>query len=111
MRREALYLADMLEACDDLSEFVEMTSLQDLPLNKLVRSAILQQLMVIGEAAARLPKEFRDKHSDVEWARISSFRNRIVHGYFQVDWSLVWVAATEEVPVLRQRIAEIIAQL
>jgi len=111
MRREALYLADMLQACDDLSEFVGKTDRNDLPLNKLVRSAVLQQPMVIGEAASRLPKEFRDQHNDIEWARISSFRNRIVHGYFQVDWSLVWVAATEEVPVLRQRLADIISSL
>lgn len=110
MRREALYLADILEACHNPSEFVKQTSLMDIPTKKLVRSAVLQQLMVIGEAAARLPEEFRDSHNDIEWRRISSFRNRIVHGYFQVDWSLVWTAATEEVPLLRRRIAEIISQ-
>lgn len=44
--------------------------------------------MIIGEAAARLPKEFRDCHPEIPWVDIVAFRNIAVHAYFSVDWAL-----------------------
>jgi uncharacterized protein with HEPN domain len=108
MRRERLYLADMLEACDDVGEFVRDIDFEQFTQSKLVKSAVLQKLIVIGEAAARLPAEFTVRYDDVEWAEIAAFRNRLVHGYFNVEWSIVWTAATEEVPLLRQHLVTII---
>jgi uncharacterized protein with HEPN domain len=69
---------------------------------------VLQKLTVVGEAAARLPKEFRERHSEIEWEHIIGFRNIPVHAYFAVEWSIVWVAATQEVPDLKRRIAAIL---
>lgn len=63
--------------------------------------------MVIGEAAAQLPRQFHDRHAEVEWRDIG-FRNILVHAYLQVDWSIVWIAATLETAALRQQIAAII---
>ena len=74
----------------------------------LLQSAVLQKLTIIGEAAARLPKEFRERHSEIEWEDIIGFRNIAVHAYFAVEWSIVWVAATQEVPDLKRRIADIL---
>ena len=107
MRRSELYLADIIEAADDIAEFVLGLDPDSFAGNKIVRSAVLQKLIVIGEAASRLPSEFRERHPDIEWADIAAFRNRVVHAYFSVEWEIVWVAATEEVPRLRQQIAQI----
>ena len=71
---------------------------------------MLHKLTVIGEAAARLPPEFRERHPEIEWADIVGFRNIAVHAYFAVEWPIVWVAATQETPELRDRIADILAQ-
>jgi uncharacterized protein with HEPN domain len=108
MRREELYLDDILEACADIGEFLTGVDRVRFLADKLVRSAVLQKLIVIGEAASRLPTEFKDRHPDIEWAGIAGLRHRLVHTYFRVDWPIVWVAATDEVPALRERIAEII---
>lgn len=107
MRRERLYLADMLEACEDIAEFVTGVDYEEFTRNKLVRSALLQKLTVIGEAASRLPLEFTSRYNDVEWSEIAAFRNRLVHGYFNVEWQIVWTAATEEVPELRKQLVAI----
>jgi uncharacterized protein with HEPN domain len=56
-----------------------------------------------------LPREFRDAHTQIAWADIVGFRNLAVHAYFSVSWPIVWVTATEDVPVLRDQIAEILA--
>ena len=66
--------------------------------------------MIIGEAASRLSKEFRDNHPEIEWEDIIGFRNIAVHAYFAVEWSIVWVAATQEAPDLRRKIDEILAK-
>jgi uncharacterized protein with HEPN domain len=108
MRREQLYLADMLEACDDLAEFTAGITYDAFLGDKLRMSAVMQQLMVIGEAAARVSDEFRASCPEVEWAAVAGLRNRLVHGYFRVEWDIVWAAATQEAPVLRRQIAEIL---
>ena len=73
------------------------------------QSAVMHQLIVIGEAASRLSREFREAHPQIAWADIVGFRNLAVHAYFSVSWPIVWVTATEDVPVLRAQIAEILA--
>jgi uncharacterized protein with HEPN domain len=109
MRREELYLADIVEAADSIQRFLGDISQIDFLQNDLVHSAVLQKLTIIGEAAARLPKGFQNKHREIEWVDIIGFRNIAVHAYFSVDWSIVWVTATNDVPGLKRIIAEILA--
>jgi uncharacterized protein with HEPN domain len=110
MRREELYLTDIIEAADAIQRFIRNIDKNTFLKDELLQSAVLQKLMIIGEAASRLPKEFRDKHSEIEWEDIIGFRNIAVHAYFAVEWSIVWVAATQEAPELRRKIAETLAR-
>lgn len=104
MRREALYLRDIVEAADAIAEFIRGADANGFSDNDLLRSAVLHKLTIIGEAAARLPKDFQEKHREIAWADIIGFRNIVVHAYFAIDWDTVWVTATEDVPCLRQAI-------
>ena len=110
MRREELYLTDMVEAADAISQFLLGVEQDAFSQNDLLRSAVLQKLIIIGEGAARLPKEFQERHTEIEWKDIVAFRNIAVHAYFAVDWSIVWVTATKDVPELRSKIALILAE-
>ena len=64
MRREILYLQDIVEACDLLGSFLEAMDESAFMASELHKAAALQKLAVIGEAAARLPQDFREKHRD-----------------------------------------------
>jgi uncharacterized protein with HEPN domain len=108
LRSDALYLADLLEATQAVAEFIRGMNRESFVGNKMARSAVLQQLTVIGEAAARLSPDFKGRHPEVEWADIVSFRNIAVHAYFSVDWATVWVTATEDVPGLKPKVAAIL---
>jgi uncharacterized protein with HEPN domain len=110
MRPEELYLTDIIEAADAIQRFLKDVDQNAFLQNELLQSAVLQKLMIIGEAASRLSKEFRDKHSEIEWEDIVGFRNIAIHAYFAVEWSIVWVAATQEAPELRRKIADILAK-
>ncbi len=85
MRRELLYLKDIVEACDAIQRFIKGLERSDFLQDELRQSAVLQKLTIIGEAAARLPVEFKNLHPIVEWADIVAFRNIAVHEYFAVN--------------------------
>jgi uncharacterized protein with HEPN domain len=108
MRREHLYLQDIREACDMIQTFLEGLDASAFLASELHKAATLQKLTVIGEAAAHLSQAFREAHPQVEWCDIVAFRNIAVHAYFAVQWDIVWATATDEVPVLRRQVLEIL---
>jgi uncharacterized protein with HEPN domain len=109
MRDEGLYLQDIVDSADEIKEFLGGASKDEFTQNSLLRSAVLQKLMVIGEAAARVSRELRDRHPEIQWPRIVAFRNVAAHAYFAVDWNLVWRAAAVEAPMLRDQVAKILS--
>jgi len=108
MRRERLYLKDILAAADAVTGFIETHTGDSFAKNLMLRSAVVHQMTVIGEAVSRLSPELRGRYPAIPWTDIKGFRNIVVHNYFGIDWSEVWRAATRDVPALRQQIAEIL---
>jgi len=108
MRPEKLYLTDIVEAARAIEKFIMGEDLNEFEQNEMMNSAVLQKLTVIGEAASKLPKEFTKRFPEIPWADIVGFRNIAVHEYFAVRWNIVWVAASEEVPTLRDQIEQIL---
>jgi uncharacterized protein with HEPN domain len=108
MRREELYLRDILEAADDVAMFLSGIPREEFLQNNLVRSAVLQKLMVIGEAAAHIDDALRGKYPQVPWQRIVSFRNYAIHEYFGVNWGYAWIAATQDTPHLREKVLAVL---
>lgn len=109
MRRDELYLRDIVEAADAIAGFLANVREDHFVDNDLLRSAVLQKLIMIGEAAARLSEELKDSHPEIEWADIVAFRNIAIHAYFSVQWPIVWITATQDVPALRQQVLHILA--
>jgi uncharacterized protein with HEPN domain len=110
MRRDELYLSDIVEAADSVATFLSERDRGSFMQDDLLRSAVLHKLTVIGEAAARVSADFRRGHPEIEWPDIVGFRNIAVHAYFTVDWSIVWVAATHDTPQLRRQVQEILTK-
>ena len=64
------------------------------------QSAVLHQLLVMGEAVKRLSMDYRDRHSEVPWSLIAGMRDQLIHAYDVVDLDEVWKTATQDVPDL-----------
>jgi uncharacterized protein with HEPN domain len=109
MRPERLYLQDMVEAADNIAFHIAGRSRERFLGDRTVRAAVLHELTVIGEAAARLAVDFRTRHPEVPWSKIVAFRNLVVHEYFGLDWPIVWDTATTLVPGLREQIAKVLS--
>lgn len=70
---------------------------------------MLRSLEVIGEAARNVSTVTHNKCPDIPWARIISFRNRLIHGYFEINLEIVWQIAATEVNPLPQRLSQIVS--
>jgi len=88
MRREAAFLDDIVRSADSIIAIRSGRQLTDLTADDVAQAAVLHHLTVIGEAANRVPEELRSHHPEIEWSRIISQRNRVVHDYFGLDWIL-----------------------
>ena len=98
-----------MEAAEAIGRFIAGIPRKDFMKDELRQAGVLQKLIVIGEAAAHLSKEFRALHPEIEWADIVGFRNIAVHEYFGVSWRMVWVTATDDVPDLHARVSKILS--
>ena len=105
MRHDGLYLNDIVEAAGHIADFIAGVDFDGFQKSEMLRSAVVQKLAVIGEAAARVSEDLRSRHPEVPWPQIIAFRNILVHAYFGIDWDIVWRAATIRCPVLRDQVA------
>src|SRR5712692_925192 len=72
--------------------------------------ALLHLIQLLGEAASRTSATFRDAHPEIPWGPIVGMRNRIVHGYDDVDPDIVWRVATEDVEPLLASLERIVSR-
>ncbi|MDH4238346.1 MAG: DUF86 domain-containing protein, partial [Phycisphaerae bacterium] len=75
--------------------FLESHTLQD---------AVLRNLQTMAESTRRLSEDLKAKYPDIEWHRITAFRNILVHDYLGVDIERVWEITQREVPQLKEAI-------
>ena len=102
-------LADILDAAKLLGIFQAGRNRDDLKKDLLLRSALLHQLFVIGEAATRLSQQLKDKYPGIPWRAICGFRNFIAHEYFSLDSDIIWQTVIADVPALAMQVLEILS--
>ena len=110
MSRDPATLLDIAAACRQAIDFLQGRSKAEARQDALLRSAVLYQLLVIGEAVKRLSDAFRDAHPAIPWKAIGGMRDRLIHGYDRIDDAIVWDAVTKHVPDLLLAIEPLLPQ-
>lgn len=106
------YLTHILEAVDRIGRYVDAMSEQSFLGDEKTQDAVVRNFEILGEAAHNVEKfhsAFAQTHADVPWAVMYTMRNRVAHGYFEVDYELVWKTISADLPEIRQRVARIVA--
>lgn len=89
-RSTGLLIEDILESRQKILDYTEGLTLEDFTTDSKTVDAVIRNFEIIGEAANRLPEEFKEIHNEIDWHKIRGFRDRIVHDYFGIDYSIVW---------------------
>ena len=102
-----VFLKHILESIDwiekDIAGFSKEQFLEDIPM----QDAVIRRLEIIGEAINNLPADFKKANPDIPWQDISDTRNKLIHGYFGIDLSLVWSIVQNDIPPLKEQIQNI----
>ena len=97
------YLVHMQVAASDACSFVEGLDQTDFHDDKRTQSAVVMSLIVIGEAASKVMDqfpEFATSHDEISWRSMRGMRNRIAHGYFDINLEVVWETVQTALPSL-----------
>jgi uncharacterized protein with HEPN domain len=105
-----VYLEDILAAIRKIRRYTAGLSLNLLARDERTFDPVVRNLEVIGEAAKKIPEEVRARHGNVDWKRISSLRDILIHEYFGVDPEIVWDIVENKLPVLEEQVEKILAE-
>lgn len=89
--------------CDSIREaltFAKGKTLADLEEDRQLTLALIKEIEILGEAAGKVSANFRKKHPQIPWDLIIATRDRLIHGYFDVDTEIVWKTISEDLPAL-----------
>lgn len=103
-----IYLKHVLDSIDAIERYIKGISEEEFSRMEEKQDAVIRKLEIIGEAGSKLSEEFRREHDHIEWAKIISMRNLLIHEYFGVDMSQVWQAAVKDLPKLKKDIQELL---
>lgn len=109
-KRDNSRIHDMLDAAGKAISFSQQKSRNDLHEDEMLALALVRLLEIVGEAARFVPDEIKQQYPEVAWAAIAGTRNRLIHGYFAVDYDVVWAIIQSDLPVLVDQLGRIIAE-
>jgi uncharacterized protein with HEPN domain len=103
-RTDVVYLQDILDAIERIEKYVVDVSFEEFSRHHLLQDGVVLRLEMIGEACNGLSDHFQDAHPEIPWGQIVGMRNRLAHGYFDINLRVVWDAATVDLPLLKTQV-------
>ncbi|MCA1785491.1 MAG: DUF86 domain-containing protein [Desulfobacteraceae bacterium] len=102
-------IQDILDAAQLIIRYTENMTFEQFQKDQKTVDAVLQQLMIIGEAASHVPDGAVIKSSDIDWKQIRGIRNVIVHEYFRVSKQIVWNTVKEDLPFIIEPLKKLLS--
>ena len=104
------YIDHIQQAAADACSFVEGMGKDDFLTDKRTQQAVIMNFIIIGEAATRVMEghaEFTQAHPEVPWRSMRNMRNRMAHGYFDINLDVVWETVQEWLPTLLKQLSAV----
>jgi uncharacterized protein with HEPN domain len=87
-----------MEAAQKAVSFLDGREREDVDTDEMLSLAVVRLLEIVGEAASQITQEFRRQHADVPWRYMTELRNRLIHGYFDINLDVVWDTVNTDFP-------------
>jgi uncharacterized protein with HEPN domain len=107
-KEDRIRLCHMLEAAREALELAKGRTRAELESDRSLTHSLVRCLEIIGEAASKVSKEYRQTNTQIEWDDMIGMRNRLVHAYFDINLNIVWRTVNKEVIPLVSAIEAII---
>lgn len=108
--RDMSYLWDMRKHSLEITEIIHGVPHAKFIENKTIRYAIERLLLIVGEAANHVSREFQESHPDIEWAQIIGLRNVLAHEYGEVKMDKIYLAAAKRIPELLEKLTLLLSE-
>lgn len=101
MRRDNIvYIRHILDAARKALAFAGKRTRKDMDTDEMLALSLVRLLEIVGEAAAGVSVDYREKHPKIPWNKMVALRNRLIHGYFDVNHDIVWDTVQKDLPPL-----------
>uniref|UniRef100_UPI004047490A HepT-like ribonuclease domain-containing protein n=1 Tax=Roseivirga sp. TaxID=1964215 RepID=UPI004047490A len=106
-RDNSFLIQDMLESANKILDYTTGLSFEQFEIDNKTIDAVIRNFEIIGEASNRIDGDFKVRNSQIEWAKMRGFRNRIVHDYFGIDLEIVWSIIQDDIEELIYQLKEL----
>ena len=108
MKDNRVYLRHILDEIRFLAKISNGRTYEDLVSDDYFGHAVRSAIEVIGEASKNVPDSVKKQHSEIPWREMGALRDKIIHGYFRIDYSIVWNVITLDLPEIEPKIAALL---
>ncbi len=110
MNQEFLdFVEDILDAMEKAELLLEGVSYEQYEADFRINFAVIRALEIIGEASKRLPDSLRERYPEIPWKGMAGMRDRIIHGYDNVDYQIVWDVVKKDIPTIKPLVQKVLS--
>ncbi len=107
-KKDTAYLRHILDAISRIEEYTNEIEYDAFIENHLIQDGVIRQIEIIGEATKGLSDEIREKHLDIPWIDMAGMRDKLIHNYLGVDMDAVWDTVERDIPILKNKLKDLI---
>jgi len=111
MKHEQVFLRHILDEIIFLIKQTEGMELEEFIKNEVLKRACSRSLEIVGEAAKNLSLDFKKRYKEIEWKKMAGLRDKMIHGYFGVNWDIVWDVIRNQIPKLKEQVENILDEV
>ena len=111
MKHNQVFLKHILDEINFLTRETEAKKFEEFIKNEMLKRACSRSLEIIGEAVRNLSPDFKKQYKEIEWKKISGLRDKMIHGYFGVNWDIIWDVIRNQIPRLKEQLESILEQV